>query len=67
MINSALERHAKSIDELLRRLIDERDAIKHDNSNANPSSSTSAVNFVQINTHTSGPSVGSVSMPNLSA
>jgi hypothetical protein len=64
MINSALERQVKSIDELLRRLIEERDGGKHDDSNAKPSSSTSAVNFAQINSHTSGPSVGGTSMPN---
>jgi hypothetical protein len=64
MINSALERQAKSTDELLCRLIEERDGIKHDDSNVNPSSSTSTVNFAQINPHTSGLSVGGTSMPN---
>jgi hypothetical protein len=39
---------------------------KHDDSNANPSSSTSAVNFAQINPHASGPSEGGTSMPNSS-
>jgi hypothetical protein len=58
MINSALKRQAKSIDELLHRLIEERDGKKYNDSNVNPSSSTSVVSFVQINPHTSGPSVG---------
>jgi hypothetical protein len=40
---------------------------KHDHSNANPSSYTSAINFTQINPHISGPSTGGASMPNRSA
>jgi hypothetical protein len=67
MINSALERRAKSTDELLRRLMEERDGKKHNGSNANPSSSTSVVNFTQINPHTSDPSTGGTSLPNPSA
>jgi hypothetical protein len=65
MINSALERQAKSIDELLHRLIEERDGKKLDTTSTNPSSSsTCAVNFTQINPHTSGPSAGGTSMQN---
>jgi hypothetical protein len=45
MINSALERQAKSTDELLRRLIEEWDGKKHSDANINPSSFTYAVNF----------------------
>jgi hypothetical protein len=64
MINSALERQAKSIDELLCRLIEEQDGKKHCDDNVNPSSLACAVNFAQTNTHTSGPPVGSTTMPN---
>jgi hypothetical protein len=67
MINSALEMQAKSIDELLCRLIKERDGKKHNDANANPSSSTCAVNFAQTNPHTRDPSVGGTTMPNPSA
>jgi hypothetical protein len=67
MINSALERQTKSTDGLLRRLIEERDGKKHNDSNANLSSSTSTVSFAQINPHSSGPSTGGTSMPNPSA
>jgi hypothetical protein len=63
-INSALEMQAKSIDEFLHRLIEERDEEKHDTTSANTSSSTCAINFTQTNPHTSGPSVGGTSMPN---
>jgi hypothetical protein len=45
MINSALEMQAKSIDELLRRLIEERYGKKLDATSANPSSSTCVVSF----------------------
>jgi hypothetical protein len=38
MINSVLEGQAKSSDELIRRLIEERDGKKLDDSNVNPSS-----------------------------
>jgi hypothetical protein len=65
MINSALERQAKSTDELFRRLIEERDEKKFDATMVNPSS-TCTVSFTQTNPHTSGPSVGSTSMPNSS-
>jgi hypothetical protein len=68
MINSALERQAKSIDELLHRLIEERDRKKFDATSANPaSSSTCAVSFTQTNLHTSGALAGGTSMPNPSA
>jgi hypothetical protein len=67
MINSTLERQAKSTDELLRRLIEERDGKKHSDANVNPYSSTCAVNFAQTNPHVSGPSAGGTSMPNPSA
>jgi hypothetical protein len=64
MINSALERQAKSTDELLRRLIEEQDGKKLDTTSTNPSSSTCAVNFTQANLHTSGPSTGGTSISN---
>jgi hypothetical protein len=63
MINSALERQTKSTDELLRRLIEERDRKKHDATSANPPS-TCAVSFTQNNPHTSGPSTDGTSMSN---
>jgi hypothetical protein len=66
MVNSVLERQAKSTDELLRRLIEGRDGEKLENNSINPSSSTCAVSFTQTNPHTSGASAGSTSMPNLS-
>jgi hypothetical protein len=47
MINSALERQAKSTDELLRRLIEEQDGKKHSDANVNPSAC--ALNFAQTN------------------
>jgi hypothetical protein len=58
MINSTLERQAKSMDELLHRMIEERNGKKLDATSVNPSSSTSAVSFTQTNPHTSGASVG---------
>jgi hypothetical protein len=67
MINSTLERQAKSTDELLCRLIEERDGKKHSDANINPSSSTCAVNFAQTSPHSSGSSVGGTTMPNPSA
>jgi hypothetical protein len=66
MMNYALETQEKSTDELLCRLIEERDGKKLDVTSANPSSSTCAVSFTQTNPHTSGPSVGGTSMPNRS-
>jgi hypothetical protein len=67
MIDSALERQAKSTDELLRRLIEERDGEKPDATKVNPPSSTCVVSFTQTNPHTSGPSAGNTSSPNPSA
>jgi hypothetical protein len=67
MINSALEKQAKSIDELLCRLIEEQDRKEHSDANVNPSSLTCAVNFAKTNPHTSGPSAGDTTMPNSSA
>jgi hypothetical protein len=64
MINSVLERQAKSTDELLRRLIEEWDGKKLDATSTNPSSSTCTVSFTQTNPHTSGPSLGGTSMSN---
>jgi hypothetical protein len=63
MINYALERQAKSSDQLICRLIEERDRKKLVDSNMNPSSSCT-VNFVQINPQPSGTSAGSTSQPN---
>jgi hypothetical protein len=63
MINSVLERQPKSIDELLRRLINERDRKKFDATSVNPSSSTCTVSFTQTNLQTIGPSAGNTSMP----
>jgi hypothetical protein len=67
MINSSLERQAKSTDELLHRLIEEWDEKKLDATGANPSSSTYTVSFTQTNPHISGPSAGSTSVTNPSA
>jgi hypothetical protein len=67
MINSPLERQAKSNDELLRRLIEEQDGKKLDATKVNPFSSTCTISFTQTNPHTSGPSAGGISMPNPSA
>jgi hypothetical protein len=67
MINSALERQVKSTDELLCRLIEERNGKKLDVSSINPSSSTCDVSFTQTNSHTSDPSADDTSMPNPAA
>jgi hypothetical protein len=66
IIDSALERQAKSIDELLHMLIEEQNGKKLDATSVNPSS-TCAISFTQTNPHTSGPSTGGTSMPNPSA
>jgi hypothetical protein len=58
MINSALERQVKSIDKLLRRLIEERDGKKFDTTSINPSSTSCVVSFTQTNPQTSGASAG---------
>jgi hypothetical protein len=62
IINSTLERQAKSTDELPCRLIEERDGKKFDATSVNPSS-TCTVSFTQTNPHTSGASAGGTSMP----
>jgi hypothetical protein len=67
MINSALERQAKSADELLHRLIEERDRKKLGSTSVNPPSSSCAVSFTQINPHTSGTSVSGTTLPHPSA
>jgi hypothetical protein len=67
MINTVLVRQVKSTDELLCRLIEERDGKKLDATSVNPSSSTCAVSFTQTNSYLSGASVGGASLPNPSA
>jgi hypothetical protein len=67
MINSALERQANSTNELLRRLIEERDGNFFYNSNVNPSSSSYAISFAQTNPQTSGTLTGDAIMTNPSA
>jgi hypothetical protein len=67
MINSTLERQARSSDELMRILIEERDEKKLLDSNVNPSSSSCVFNFAQMNPQSSGTSVGGTSQPNPSA
>jgi hypothetical protein len=61
MINFALERQAKSINELLCMLIEEWDGKKLYNLNVNPSSFC-IVNFTQTDPHTSGTSTGGTTM-----
>jgi hypothetical protein len=67
MINSALERQAESTDELLCRLIEERDAKKLDTTGINPSFFSCAISFTQTNPQTSDASADSATMPNPSA
>jgi hypothetical protein len=64
MINSALERQAKSSDKLVHRLIEERDRKILIDYSFNPSSSSCTVNFTQTNAQMSGTSVGITIMPN---
>jgi hypothetical protein len=64
MINSTLERQAKSSDELMCRLIEKRDGKKLVDSNVNPSSFSYAINFAQTNSQTSDTSAGDTTMPN---
>jgi hypothetical protein len=64
MINYALERQAKSSDELVHRLMEEQDGKKLIDSNVNPSSSSCAVNFAQTNPQISGTLVGGTTMTN---
>jgi hypothetical protein len=61
MINSALERQAKSSNEMMRRWIEERDVKKFVAPNVNASSSSCGVNFAQTNHQPSGTSAGSTS------
>jgi hypothetical protein len=67
MINYALERQVKSSNELMRKLIEERDKKKLIDSNVHLSSSSYAFNFAQTNPHPSGTSAGGTSQPNPSA
>jgi hypothetical protein len=67
MINSTLEKQAKSTDELLRKLIKEQDGNKLETTTVNPSSSTCTISFTQTNPHISGASAGGTSMPNPAA
>jgi hypothetical protein len=64
MINSVLERQAKSTNELHRMLVEEK---KLDTTSVNPSSSTCVVSFTQTNPHIIGASAGDTFMPNPSA
>jgi hypothetical protein len=64
MINSVLERQAKSSNKLVRRLIEEQDGEKLVDSNVYPSPYSYAVNFSQINSQTSGTSVSGTTIPN---
>jgi hypothetical protein len=65
MINSTLEKQAKSSDELMRRLIEEWDEKKLVDSNL-PLSSPCDFNFPQTNPQPSGTSASGTSQPNLS-
>jgi hypothetical protein len=67
MINSALQRQAKSSNELMHRLMEERDGKIFVNPNVHVSSSSCVVNFAQTNPQPGGASVGSTSQPNPSA
>jgi hypothetical protein len=67
MINSVLERQAKNTNELLHKLIEERDVTKLDTTSVNPSSTSCVVSFTQTNPQTSGASAGNATMPNPSA
>jgi hypothetical protein len=61
MINSALERQAKSSNKLMCRLIEERDGKKLVDSNVHASSSSYIINFAQTNPQPSGTLVGGTS------
>jgi hypothetical protein len=61
MINFVLERQAKSSNEMMRTLIEERDGKKFIDPNVNVSSSLGGVNFAQTNHQPSGTSVGGTS------
>jgi hypothetical protein len=66
MINSTLKRQANSSDELMRRLIEERDGKKLVDSNVHPSSYCT-VNFAQTNPQPSDTSIGGITQSNPSA
>jgi hypothetical protein len=61
MIHSTLERQEKSNNELMCRLIEERDEKKLVDSNVHTSSSSCVVNFAQTNSQPSGTSTGGTS------
>jgi hypothetical protein len=67
MINSVLERQVKSSNELMRKLIVERDRKKLVDSNVHAFSSSCAVNFAQTNHQPSDTLVDGTSQPNPSA
>jgi hypothetical protein len=67
MINSTLERQAKSTDEPLHRLIEDRDGKKLDTTSINPSSTSCTVSFTLTNPQTSGASASGTTMPNPTA
>jgi hypothetical protein len=66
IINSVLERQAKSSNELIHRLIEERDGEKLVDSNVHTSSSCT-INFAQNNSQPSGTLAGGTSQPHPSA
>jgi hypothetical protein len=68
LINSTLERQAKSSNEMMRILIEERDGKKFIDPNVLAGASSScAINFAQTNPQSSGTSAGGTSQSNLSA
>jgi hypothetical protein len=64
MINSALERQVKSSNEMMHRLMEERDGKKLVDSNVHASFSSCAVNFTHTNPQPSGTLAGGTSQPN---
>jgi hypothetical protein len=66
MINSALKRQVKSSDELMHRLIEERNQKKLANSSSSSSSSSSScmINFTQTNPQINDTSMDGATMPN---
>jgi hypothetical protein len=64
MINSALERQAKSTDELLLRLIEEQNGEKLDTTIIISSTTSCIVTFTQTNPETRGTSVDGATIPN---
>jgi hypothetical protein len=67
MINSTLERQAKSNNEMMHRLIEERHDKKFVDPNVHAFPSSCTINFAQINPQSSGTLVGGTSQPNSSA